>query len=196
MSSDALPKFKVVFVGDSGVGKTTIIQSLLSQYDPPPSTTGAICTAIQSCVCGREILLNIWDTAGQDSFRHLVPIYARGAHAAVIVFDQTQPITLEHVDDWYNYLLANVGDIFVVLVGNKIDRPAAVNWDAAGKRSDERKIRIIKTAGINGTHVERLIEFVSRELAGIPNDGTAEAGLVQIESTSSESKNAERGCCG
>jgi len=48
--------------------------------------------------------LNVWDTAGQDDYRVLVPVYARSAQIGVIVFDQTNPESLEHVIDWHKFL--------------------------------------------------------------------------------------------
>jgi len=68
------------------------------------------------------VRLVIWDLGGEERFRFLAPVFLRGARGAVFVFDVTREETFEHLEDWLDVtLLATVGDIPRVLVGNKVD---------------------------------------------------------------------------
>jgi len=71
---------------------------------------------------GKIIKLQIWDTAGQERFKNLTSTYYKGAHGVIFVFDTTDPISFESVDDWINDVLEHTGDrIQKVLLGNKSD---------------------------------------------------------------------------
>jgi small GTP-binding protein len=117
------PSAKVVFLGETGTGKT----SLISRYIDASFTEGAgptVAAASRTVRYDRRgslIDLILWDTAGQERYRALTPMYYRNAIAAVIVFDVTSRETFEHVQGWINELLSNVGNIVIVICANKHD---------------------------------------------------------------------------
>jgi small GTP-binding protein len=163
MTDDA-PRYKVVFVGDSKVGKTSLIRRYLGQDLNTVATLGATSTRVEALVDGTPIILNVWDTAGQENLRNLVPVYAKGAHAAVIVFDLSEPVSYEHVPGWYDYIHQNVGNIVTCLAANKSDQQAAVDMNEVFQWAADRKIEVTRTSAKEGENVEALFESVAREL--------------------------------
>jgi small GTP-binding protein len=158
------PKYKVVFVGDSTVGKTSLIHSYLKQDVHPVSTLGATSTRIEAHIDSTTVILNVWDTAGQESLRNLVPVYAKGSQAAIIVFDQTNSNSFEHVKGWYNYIVEHVGSILICLAANKSDLPSEVDFNEVFVWAAEHKVEVVRTSATNGVNVDTLFETVSREL--------------------------------
>ncbi len=116
--------FKYIIIGDSGVGKSCLLLQFTdkrfeSMHD---LTIGVEFGARVIPVNGQEVKLQIWDTAGQESFRSITRSYYRGAVGALLVFDVTKRETFEHVQMWLDDALTNCyTPLTVMLVGNKID---------------------------------------------------------------------------
>ncbi|KAH0792951.1 Ras family protein [Histomonas meleagridis] len=161
---DEAPKFKVVFVGDTTVGKTSIIQKYLNINQTITSTLGATSTRIDANFNDFDMIMNVWDTAGQDSFRNLVPVYAKGSHAVVIVFDVSNKSTYDHLNDWYNYLTQHVQHFKCVVVANKIDKNCEINFEDAYSWASEHNAELIKTSAVDGTNIEAVFETISKLL--------------------------------
>jgi small GTP-binding protein len=132
-------KIKVVLVGDSHVGKTCICNRAARDAftDDTASTVGASCLTLPGTT--RDILFEIWDTAGQDTYKTLVPIYFHGARVSVLVYDVTVAASLTSLDEWVRIAKASApDDCQFVVVGNKIDLEAerTVPADLAEERSE------------------------------------------------------------
>jgi len=116
---------KIVLLGDTGVGKTSIALRFTQDTFQPRTnpTIGASFLMKNMVVDDKKIKLQIWDTAGQERFRSLAPMYYRGASAAILVYDITSAVSFNKVKEWVNELRLNVPeDIIMVVVGNKLDR--------------------------------------------------------------------------
>jgi Ras-related protein Rab-21 len=118
--------FKVVINGDSGVGKTSLVEVLLhGQFNPENTpTVGAAFYTKMFDVGGNKIRLEIWDTAGQERFRALAPMYYNGSIGCICVFSVMDTYSFEHVTDWINQYDKSQRAIFdsvVYIVANKTD---------------------------------------------------------------------------
>lgn len=116
---------KVVILGAQGVGKTSIVHRYTSgQFSASsvPSTIGASFLTKKLIVDDVKCRLQIWDTAGQERFRSMAPMYYRGSHAAVIVYDVTSFDSFADVKTWIDELRRNMGgDLIIHVVGSKVD---------------------------------------------------------------------------
>jgi small GTP-binding protein len=115
---------KVVLLGSTLVGKTTLAtRATRGQFDPSITPTiGASYASTVVTVGSTSIKLQIWDTAGQERFKTLVPMYFRGAVAAVVVFSLIDPLSLRDVDFWANAVRQSATPPPAIFVAaNKLD---------------------------------------------------------------------------
>lgn len=165
---------KVVVLGTTGVGKTSLVNKYVRGQFPEhtTSTIGAVYMKKDVMVNNKtKVVLQIWDTAGQERFRSMAPMYYRGAHAAVLVFDVTDEKTLVKVEGWVDELQAHAcDDLVLALAANKCDikhkDSPAILADAQeyAKRIDAK---LFETSAKKGTGIEELYTHVARALAEI-----------------------------
>ena len=118
----SVPEFKLILVGDGGVGKTTFVQRHKTGHFEKKyvATLGVEVRRFRFTNHG-EINLNVWDTAGQEKFGGLRDGYYLQGQCAIIMFDVTSRITYKHVPNWHRDLVRVCDNIPIVLVGNKVD---------------------------------------------------------------------------
>ena len=159
--------YKVVFVGDSGVGKTSLIQRInTSKFEGNfDSTIGA--SAIQKEVETSigVIKLNIWDTAGKEKYKSLISTYARNACAAILCFDLSSNESFLSLDEWINEL-QNICDIncCFFVVGNKSDLDQHVPISTVNKWCEERKYKFFITSAKTGIGIPEFIKEVAEDV--------------------------------
>merc|ERR1712137_174835 len=122
MSADL--QLKYIIIGPSGVGKSSLLlQYTDSRFSESHTPTIGVEFGIKMIEhSGKVIKMQIWDTAGQESFRSLTSSYYRGAHGALIVYDVTNKETFEHLGTWIDDVKCNTGvDTVITVVGNKTD---------------------------------------------------------------------------
>lgn len=116
---------KVVLLGSQGVGKTSLILRYTTRtfsVTPPPATIGSSLHTRKLVHSGVRVKLQIWDTAGQERFRSMAPIYYRGAHVCVLVYDISDKQSFEDVRSWLEELGRSVPkETVIFVVGAKID---------------------------------------------------------------------------
>lgn len=115
--------FKVIIVGDGGVGKSTMIKRLTTGlFIPQKITIGTDLASITIDMGDKgSAKLQIWDFAGEKRFRFFLPNYARGALGCVLCYDITRYQSMESLIEWYNIVKDNAANPVFVLVGAKLD---------------------------------------------------------------------------
>ena len=162
--------FKLVLIGDSGVGKTNI----LTRY-----TKNEFSLATQSTVgveFGSKIIkksdklikLQIWDTAGQERYKSITSAYYKGSKGAFVVYDISRKPTFENVDKWIGELKTNGSeDVLIMLVGNKSDLEdkREVQIDEVKKKAEQYKIAFCETSALDGKNIEHAFDSLIDEIA-------------------------------
>ena len=164
--SQSLPIHKVIFIGDSSVGKTSIITRFIhNSCSPAYSSTIGIDyfskTVTKKDDPNTQIQLQIWDTAGQEKFRALVPAYIRPSTVAIIVYDITLRQSFDNIQQWHQMVL-NSADPAFILVGNKVDLDAerAVSEEEGKKCASQIKAQFIETSATQPTNIDELFDMV------------------------------------
>ena len=116
--------YKIVLIGDSGVGKSNILSRYLKNefLVDTKSTVGVEFGAKKITVNNVNVKAQIWDTAGQERYQSITNAYYKGSKGAILVYDITSKSTFENLDNWITKLKSNSDEnITIVLVGNKVD---------------------------------------------------------------------------
>lgn len=119
--------FKYIIIGDSGVGKSCLLLQFTDKRFEPlhDLTIGVEFGARMVPIDGKSIKLQVWDTAGQESFRSITRSYYRGACGALLVYDVTRRETFTHLQAWLEDVKANTNTACtIMLIGNKCDLEA------------------------------------------------------------------------
>lgn len=160
--------FKIVLVGDSGVGKTNLLSQLTKQNfcTTTPPTIGVEFTTVNFKVGEDIIKAQIWDTAGQERFRAITSAYYRGTYGALIVYDVTRKQSLfQSVNHWFIQLRQHArNNPTIVLVGNKVDLDESreITTEAGKRIAEENNVLFIETSALSGENVKKaFLELVN-----------------------------------
>jgi small GTP-binding protein len=188
------PSPKVVVIGSSGTGKTSIIHRLIyDTFDPNTrNTLGAALSHHHVTVNEKLVRLNIWDTAGQEAYRSLAKIYFRDCHCALVVFDVTVAESFEHVNYWLSELQqSSPADHSTVIVGNKIDLAdlRKVTREEGHELARRSKATYIEVSAANGDGISDLFQEVGQLCMSQKRE--AAQGIVEKTRVKEERQN----CC-
>jgi small GTP-binding protein len=152
---------KAVVLGGSEVGKTSLCNRYyLKKWDPVTTPTiSASCLRREIEIDNSSIMYCVWDTAGQERFRSISPLYYRGAHVGIIVFDRTSPPSLEAAGSWIKELQEfGSGGIPLILAGNKSDltENIAVDSDVVTQLAENTGATYFEVSALSGHNVEEM----------------------------------------
>ena len=162
--------YKIVLLGNTGTGKTTILLSKLfddggrQKHGP---TIGVNCQDLHIALDDRDVTLNVWDTAGQEVYHAIVPIYLRNADAALLVYDIADSKSFDRLGAWKAMLEEQqCASIPLFVVANKIDLEEYQKVeDRAGEEYANRiGASFHRVSALNGTGIERLFECVASQV--------------------------------
>lgn len=169
MASEYDYLFKLLLIGDSGVGKSCLLLRFADDtYTESYISTIGVDFKIRTIELeGKTIKLQIWDTAGQERFRTITSSYYRGAHGIIIVYDVTDMETFNNVKTWLSEIEKYATDsVNKLLVGNKCDLVVkkAVDYNTAKDFADGLGIPFLETSAKNATNVEQAFMTMSAEI--------------------------------
>jgi small GTP-binding protein len=194
----SVPEYKVVMFGDSGVGKTSLIEQF-STGSASPETQPTVGAAYTRCACDLPygtVVLSIWDTAGQERYRSLVPLYFRSADGAVVVIDLSQPHPCQTLDAIWTSVEGEAPiAIRMILAANKVDL-VADDYDYAEveKWAAAHDVAWVKTSAKTGDGVREVFEALADSLCPAEIRAKFSANLKATEPQGPEPKQAD-GCC-
>jgi len=161
-------KIKVVLLGDTGVGKSSIAQRLVTKKFPNEmqSTIGASFFVHTTHKNGKLLKYEIWDTAGQERYKSIIPIYIRNAHVILITHDLSHPQTINSVE---NYWLPSIRsyidmheDTLVYVIGNKLDKLEKDPYTMIDTNLD---INLYNVSAKTGHNIEELFTELSEKMS-------------------------------
>mmetsp|Transcript_8964 Transcript_8964/g.26926 ORF Transcript_8964/g.26926 Transcript_8964/m.26926 type:complete len:213 (+) Transcript_8964:299-937(+) len=195
-SSSSVPpmaKYKLVFLGDQSVGKTSIITRFMyDKFDNNyQATIGIDFLSKTMYLEDRTVRLQLWDTAGQERFRSLIPSYIRDSSVAVVVYDVVNRTTFLNTSKWIEEVRTERGsDVILVLVGNKTDQidKRQVSTEEGEAKAKEHDIMFIETSAKAGFNVKALFRKIAAALPGMENVSvTKETDLIDVKLNPSNS---------
>lgn len=181
-----LAKYKLVFLGDQSVGKTSIITRFMyDKFDNNyQATIGIDFLSKTMYLEDRTVRLQLWDTAGQERFRSLIPSYIRDSSVAVVVYDVTNRTSFLSTAKWIEEVRNERGnDVILVLVGNKTDQTdkRQVSVEEGEAKAKEHDIMFIETSAKAGFNVKALFRKIAAALPGMENSAMArETDLIDV----------------
>ncbi|XP_051125982.1 ras-related protein RABA1c [Andrographis paniculata] len=171
--------FKVVLIGDSGVGKSNLLSRFTrNEFSLESKSTIGVEFATRSLtVDGKVIKAQIWDTAGQERYRAITSAYYRGAVGALLVYDVTRHSTFENVERWLKELRDHTDpNIVVMLIGNKSDlrHLVAVSTEDGTSFAERESLCFMETSALDATNVDNAFTEVLAQIYHIVSKKTME----------------------
>ncbi|KAL6181154.1 hypothetical protein ACLB2K_047809 [Fragaria x ananassa] len=182
----ALAKYKLVFLGDQSVGKTSIITRFMyDKFDNTyQATIGIDFLSKTMYLEDRTVRLQLWDTAGQERFRSLIPSYIRDSSVAVIVYDVASRQSFLNTSKWIDEVRTERGsDVIVVLVGNKTDLAdkRQVSVEEAEAKARDLNVMFIETSAKAGFNIKALFRKIAAALPGMETlSSTKQEDMVDV----------------
>ncbi|XP_022117071.1 ras-related protein Rab-37 isoform X2 [Pieris rapae] len=167
---DDIPIHKTILLGDSGVGKTSLlVQFETGKFQPGnfSATVGIGFTNKVVAVDGIKVKLQIWDTAGQERFRSVTHAYYRDAHALLLLYDVTNKTSFDNIRAWLGEIREYAqDDVVIMLLGNKSDSglERAVRREEGQRLAREYQVAFMETSAKTGLNVEAAFAHVARAL--------------------------------
>lgn len=204
--------FKVVLIGDSGVGKSNLLSRFTrNEFNLDSKSTIGVEFATKSIkVDAKTIKAQIWDTAGQERYRAITSAYYRGAVGALLVYDISKQVTFENVERWLKELRDHAEpNIVIMLVGNKSDlrHKRAVSTETAMAFAENNNLAFIETSALDSTGVEEAFRQILTEIYRLISRKTmADAGAapsaaipqgqnISLNASNAAPEKKAGGCC-
>ncbi|XP_057726064.1 ras-related protein RABA1f-like [Arachis stenosperma] len=203
--------FKLVLIGDSGVGKSNLLSRFTrNEFNLESKSTIGVEFATRTITVDDNKVLKaqIWDTAGQERYRAITSAYYRGAVGALLVYDVTRHITFENVERWLKELRDHTdANIIVMLVGNKADlrHLRAVSTEDATAFAERENIFFMETSALESMNVDnaftqvltQIYRFMTRKALEAGNDpaGLPQGQTISVGNKDDVSAIKKVGCC-
>jgi small GTP-binding protein len=199
-------QYKIVVIGASAVGKSSIVQRLVQGTftEDGTSTCGADFYSHTFPVNNESVRLQIWDTAGQERFRSISKSYFRNAVGAVLVYDITDLTSFDSVGDWLSDLQSLAApNAYILLVGNKTDLEESrqVGADLVKDFAERHHLERLETSAQSGKNVKEAFARMAVEVSTRVANGTISVGHVTNHTTqplgfgTDNPQKKKKGCC-
>lgn len=161
--------FKIVLIGDSGVGKSNLLSRFTrNEFNLESKSTIGVEFATKSIQADTKVIkAQIWDTAGQERYRAITSAYYRGAVGALLVYDISKRISFDNVSRWLKELRDHADqNIVIMLVGNKKDlrHMRQVQTEEAKAFCEQNKLFFIETSALSDSNVSKAFETILKEI--------------------------------
>ena len=200
--------FKYIIIGDTGVGKSCLLLQFIDKRfrHDHDLTIGVEFGSRVSQIDGKDIKLQVWDTAGQESFRSITRSYYRGAACALLVYDITRRDTFQHLANWLQDAIENGNpDMSIILVGNKTDleQRRSVSFEEGQRFARDNNLLFVEASAKTASNVEAAFnnpaEVILKKVTNGEIDASSERSGVRLGPNAAPSNPQQReeskGCC-
>ena len=162
--------YKVLLLGDSTVGKTCILLKYTDKiFQETHKMTIGLDQRLKTMTLqsGKEVKLQIWDTAGQDRFRSITKNYYKGSHGIILIYYVTSLKTFENVKSWVSQIHEEISDkVVIYLVGNKIDMDdeRKVQTEEGQKLAEELGVPFVETSAKSGVNIDNIFSDITERI--------------------------------
>ena len=200
------PKYKLILLGDQGVGKSCILNRFLNDtfIEDYQATIGLDFQSKNVQIENQDIHLLLYDTAGQEKFRSLIPMYTRDANIILLVYDISNKDTFNHLPDWIRDLTnVNIKEVIFVIVANKIDLNAqrAVTLEEGQKFAEEhdflfQEISAKTGVGFSELFYKKLFEKIRTKFSPGGQQSSTDVNDIKFNIDQDGTKNiSKKKCC-
>ncbi|KAI9270489.1 GTP-binding protein ryh1 [Phascolomyces articulosus] len=198
--SNPLRKFKLVFLGEQSVGKTSLITRFMyDTFDNTyQATIGIDFLSKTMYLEDRTVRLQLWDTAGQERFRSLIPSYIRDSSVAVVVYDISNRNSFVNTEKWIDDVRAERGnEVIIVLVGNKTDLndKRQVTLEEGEKKAKDYNVMFIETSAKAGHNVKTLFRRIAQALPGMDSNENGKEQMQKVDLHTQDASEASGCAC-
>lgn len=199
MSSGDIHTFKILTIGESGVGKTCILRRFVEDkfLKNHLATIGIDFKTKNIIVDGVQVKLKIWDTAGQERFRNITNQYYKGADGIILVYDVTDRLSFEKIREWMNQIKQNTteNEIGLVLLGNKCDADPREIYESDGiELGKELGIQYFESSAMNNINISESFNFLAKQILSKKKIDTPTKGNNTTLNMTQKKKKKD-GCC-
>lgn len=192
--------FKLLIIGESGVGKTCLLLRFTDDsFTPNHLTTIGIDFKIKIInLEDKQIKLQIWDTAGQERFRTITKTYYKGAHGIILTYDVTDENSFRNIRNWVKQIETNAqNNVSKVLVGNKCDKEdRKISYEDGAKLAAEFKMQFFETSAKSNFNVNETFSYLTKEILNSSFETTSGTNNLKLpEENSKGPKKEGKGCC-
>ena len=201
MTESGNNSIKVVLVGESGVGKTCIIDRLcFKKYTVNPQSTIGSANVSTTLDYGKETLtLDIWDTAGQETYRSLNRIFYKGAKIAVMVYDITNKASFDEIQKyWLNQIRSVCGEDAVIgLLGNKSDLFAneQVPEQMAKEFAEKNNCLFKQCSAYEGVGIEETFKELGKHFLKDKSEDSPSGFVIKDDKDKDKDPKEKKKCC-
>ena len=201
MSSKNPVQVKVVLLGESGVGKSSIVLRFVADNFKADgeATLGASYMGKILHIGDKSIKFNIWDTAGQERYHSLAKMYYRDANAAILVYDITKKGSFENLKRWHRELIeSGPKDLAIVVAGNKEDlvENESVSPDEASAWARSIGAALKKTSAKTSYGVEQVFkELASKFMPEVQEAVPVRRETVTVKKSTNKAEVQKKKCC-
>jgi len=198
-------KLKILILGDSNVGKTSLLLNYADNYFPDShvSTIGIDYKIKVISIKDLEVKIQLWDTSGQERFRSMTHTFLKDANGIAFVYDITNKRSFEGVKDWIKDAEINGSGFEKILIGNKIDLEGKreVSTDYLKKYCNKKKIKSFETSAKTSINVNEAFDYLVNLIIKdkSKDEIIAEFGEkdnnINISRKKSDSKSSKKDCC-
>jgi Ras-related protein Rab-6A len=156
-NSISITRQKIIFIGDAFTGKTSIINRIMNNpfNEAYEVSIGIDFMSKNIRFRGQNIKIQIWDSAGQEKYKGLIPSYVRNSSIVFLVYDVSKRTSFEHINDWIEFV-RNIERTTMVLIGNKIDLNREVEKNEGEELAQKEGLIFFECSAKNNENIKNL----------------------------------------